>query len=124
MKLGSGKTLDQLSGGVPKMGSALKGWTQKLVFNLVVKVTENGITTETTSELRFSGVWQPLTAQKLMIKPEGQRAWKWYMVHTWTDIELKPDDILYYKDTRYRVMEKLNYEEYEYYEYHIVEDYE
>ena len=110
-------------GELPDLSEALLGWFVKMSFIVITKVSEGFKIVEQEEVVSFMGVWQPMGAQKLMMKPEGQRDWKWFTCHSDTSLELKPDDKISYKSAEYRVMEKLDYTEYGYYEYHIVEGY-
>lgn len=110
--------------GLPNVAGAMRSWFQPLVFTQVEKTVVNYKNVETVTSLNFLGVWQPFTAQQLEMKPEGQRMWKWFMLHAEPTLALIPDEIVYYQDVRYRVMEKNDYQRYGYIEYHLVEDYE
>ena len=109
-------------GSVPNMSGTLAGWTQKMIFNVITKEIVNFEVVETTRDVSFDGVWQPMGAQQLQIKQTEQRAWPWFIVHSTTDLELKIDDMIFYRDIGYRVMEVTKYLEYGYMEYHIVTD--
>ena len=71
----------------------------------------------------FQGVRQPFTAQQLALKPEGQRHWKWEMIHAWPNLQLKPDEIITFANQNYRVMQKWDWTEYGYVQYEIAQDY-
>lgn len=111
-------------GTLPNMQSTLANWFQKLVFTRVIKETINFKVQETRIDYHFMGVRQPFGPQKLDMKPEGQRKWKWETVHAYPDLVLEPDEIIYFRDVPYRVMEKYDWTEYGYVEYHLVQDYE
>ncbi len=70
-----------------------------------------------------TGTWQPFTIEQLKIKPEGQRSWKWFMLHTTTDVVLLTDDVIKKNGQSFVVMEKGNYDENGYVMYHIVDAY-
>lgn len=109
--------------GVPNMSGTLDGWLQKIVFNVITKQIVNFEVVETTQDVTFEGVWQPFGPEQLKIKPEGQRSWSWFMVHSKTPLPLKNDDVMKYRGVQYRVMEVGNYNEYGFYEYHVILDY-
>ena len=115
--------LNQLQGTVPNMVQALTNWFQSIVFGVVFKEIQNFQVVETVVNIQFLGVIQPLKTEDLMIKPEGQRSWKWYWVHSNTALNLKNDDVFNYLNKQYRVMGKKDYSIYGYYEYEIIEDY-
>lgn len=108
---------------VPNMSGTLAGWMQTLIFNIITKTVKNFEVVETTTDVTFQGVWQPFSARQLALKPEGQRSWSWFMVHSTTDLSLNNDDVIKYRGVQYRVMANNNYVEYGYYEYHVVLDY-
>ncbi len=115
--------LDENPGTLPNMQSALLSYFQPLTFTQIVKTVENFNLVETLTDFSFLGVRQPFTAQQLVQKPEGQRAWKWETVHSLPNLSLLPDDIIIFKSVSYRVMQKFDWTEYGYIEYHIVENY-
>lgn len=108
---------------LPQMGEVLLSWFQSMTFDLVTKTLEDYDLKETVQTIATKGVRQPFTSQQLSIKPEGQRAWRWETLHCLPDVKLNPDDIVIFNTVRYRVMQKLDYSEYGYLEYHIVQDY-
>lgn len=115
--------LDQQSGSLPQVSDALYSWFQNMTFTTIVKTVVNFQVVETPTVLVTMGVKQPFTPEMLLIKPEGQRSWIWSTVHCLPNIELKPDDVITYLNIQYRVMQKLDWHEYGFYEYHLVEDY-
>lgn len=117
------KLLTENPGGLPDMGSAMTNWFQKLVFMKVTKEVQNFELVEIKQEYYAQGIRQPLSAQQLQMKPEGQRAWKWQTIHATPALVLEIDEIVIFADTPYRVMAKLDWKEYGYVEYHIAEDY-
>lgn len=110
-------------GTLPDMSSALLDWFQPMIFTQIVKVVENFVVTETPTDVSFQGVMQPFSDQQVRMKPEGQRTWKWYMLHAEPGLLLNPDDTTKYKGIQYRVLFKRDWKEYGYVEYHLVQDY-
>lgn len=108
---------------VPNVQTAMLGWLQPMLFELITKNQDDYQVVETAERIGFKGVWQPFTTQQLLLKPEGQRAWKWFTCHSEVMLELSPDDIIRYEDEDYRVMEKLDFSKNGYYEYHLVQDF-
>jgi hypothetical protein len=106
------------------MADTIMNWFQLLTFEQVVKSVVNFQVIETTVPLKFEGVKQALPAQKLWMKPEGQRLWKWYTIHALPTIQLKPDDVIIDQSgMQFRVMERFDFKEYGMVELHIIEDY-
>lgn len=108
---------------LPQLTGALSNWQQTMVFTTIVKTIVNSKLVETPTDTTFKGVWQPMGPQKLMIKPSGQRAWKWFTCHAAPSLQLKVDEQITFNDEKYRIMEKLDYSPYGYIEYHLVQDY-
>ncbi len=117
-------SLDTNTGGLPNMEDAMYSYFQPMTFETVVKtVQRGGDVLEAPTPVTFQGVWQPLSAQALAMKPEGQRQWKWFRLHAQVFLNLKPDDVVIYLGTQYRVMARFDYVLYGYNEYHLVDDY-
>lgn len=120
---GSDRLLSQNPGTLPDVSGALFEWFQTITFIQIVKTIINFQSVETQVPTTFQGVWQPFTDQQLTLKPEGQRSWKWFMLHAQPSLILKPDDIVSYQGEKFRVMSKRDYKEYGYIEYHCIGDY-
>lgn len=116
-------TLQSNPGTLPNFSDAVGNWFQLLKFEQVVKTIVNFVVVETTTPIQFQGFVQTFTPRQLMMKPEGQRLWKWKQILCWPGVPLKPDDVIRYEDIQYRVMESIDFKQYGYHEYHIVEDY-
>lgn len=122
-KNGKDTPLNQQQGTVPQMGSALLDWFQTMIFGIVTKTTKNFQVVEDMEQITFQGVWQPFTSRQLLLKPEGQRAWSWYMVHADPSLQLEVDMVINYIGKQYRVMQKMDYSLYQYIQYDIIEDF-
>jgi hypothetical protein len=109
---------------LPQVSEALLEWFQPLTFVAITKTQVNFRVQETETIIETQGVRQPLSAQEVQMKPEGQRKWKWELIQTLPDITLNVDDIIIFKNTRYRVMSRSDWAEYGYFEFHIVKDYD
>ncbi len=116
--------LYQNVGTLPDMTGALLNWFQPMIFSQLVKSVVNFKNVETPTNTYTKGVMQPLSAQQLQMKPEGQRNWIWNMLHCLPDLILKPDDVVTYQRQNYRVMAKRDYSKYGYLEYDLVQDYQ
>lgn len=118
------QSLDQNRSALPNVATALDGWMQQIQFIKLSKNIVNHEVVEYEDKICLMAVRQPMNAQTLELKPEGQRQWKWETIHALPDVELMPDDRIKFDNSKYRVMEKLDFTEYGYIEYHIVQDYE
>lgn len=117
-------SLNQNPGVLPDMSGTIVGWFQSLTFTTIVKSLVNYVVVETLTNIDFQGVWQPLNPQALNMKPEGQRSWSWFQCHSSRDLGLKTDEKITYLGIAYRIMARLDYSAYGYFEYHLVLDYE
>lgn len=108
---------------VPNMREALSGWMRPLDLAKVTTEIVNFRAEQIERPLAAVGVIQPLSAQMLALKPEGQRAWKWRVIWTTTDLKLKPDDVISYKGERNRVMGFTDWEDSGFFRYEVVNDY-
>lgn len=110
---------------LPNLSAAVGAWAQKLQFVVVGKRLVDGLVEETYTTKSSRGTRAPLNQQRLEMKPEGQRHWKWEIIHATPSLMLEVDDIIEFgsKRTRYRVMSRNDFAEYGFIEYEIVEDY-
>lgn len=112
------------SGVLPYVGDAMNGWFTAMKLGVVRSIVEDYETREEITWKTFRGVIVPLNPQKIISKPEGQRAWIWKMLHCEVSLELNLNDIVI--DTgsqRYRVMAKSDYSQAGYYRYELAQDY-
>ena len=66
---------------------------------------------------------QPFSERALLLKPEGQRAWSWFLIHSDPVLSLNVDDVVLWKGVQTRIMARKDYAIYGYVEYHAVQDY-
>lgn len=118
------RLLNQVTPNLPNMGATVASYFQNLVIGLLTKSIVNNRVQEVTTNYETKGTIQPLTQEELAIKPEGERSWKWQMLHCQPSLSLKTDDIALIKGIRYRVMGRKGYTDYGYVRYELVEDYE
>lgn len=107
---------------VPNMAETLNEWLMPMVFSIITKKIKLFKVKEVPVLYNFLGVWQPLTSSQLMLKPEGQRSWNWFMLNATIQLPLKNDDVVSYNEKQYRVKGNTDYNEYGYYYYELVED--
>ena len=108
---------------LPNMSSTLNGWEVPITLEIIRQNISGGDLVVTNKKINFKGVWQPLRMEQLQFKPESQRSWSWYWLHTKTNLRLNTADKVYFKNIRYKVMSVKDYGIYGYYEYELVEDY-
>jgi hypothetical protein len=121
---GNALRIGELTPQLPNVSSTIEGWFQDIVIGIISAPVVKGRVVETVSELQTRGVLQPLTAQQLELKPEGERSWKWYMLHCQPSLSLQTDDTVTIKGGRYRVMGRWGYDDYGYVQHELVKDYE
>ena len=110
--------------GLPKIQSAFNGWEENITLNKVSSSIVDYQKIDTLEEVNFKGVVQNLKPEDLKLKPLETRSWKWKMIHTRTFSELETGDLVEYKGERFQVMAKNDYESSNYFEYHLVKNYE
>lgn len=108
---------------LPLMSEALSGLTQQVNFGILNKTQQNYNTVETPKVVGFVQLsLQPMHPQRLAVKPDGQRKWKW--LQAWGTQDVPIDN--YIQDTQgtqYRVMAKSNWKDTgsDFIEYELVE---
>lgn len=115
--------LDEQPGTLPNLQGGVLNYFRQLTFTTIKKTVVNFQLVEVPVSFNFMGMVQPMGAQKLMMKPEGQRHWVWNTIHAFPSLELTTDEIITISCVNYRVMQKFDYSTYGYVEYHVVQDY-
>lgn len=119
---GANTPLNVRTGSIPNVGGAMRDWFQPLVFTPITKTVSAFQVVEIGTPVNFMGVIQPLTERQLMQKPEGQRAWTWFLVHADPVLTLQVDDVGVFLGKQTRVMSRKDYALYGFVEYHWVQD--
>jgi hypothetical protein len=110
---------------IPKIQHALNGWkTNITLIRLSQSINDDGILEDVETPISFKGVVQPLTAKSLKVKPEGKRSWQSWQIHTDIDVGISTGDKVNYLGKIYEVEAYLDYSLNNYYEYHLLKDYE
>lgn len=109
---------------LPNLSNPVRAYMQKMTLVKVTKAVVDYEEQEVRTVINTKGVRQPLPPQQLEILSRGQRAWKWECLHVLPNVDLKPDDIVFFKGAKYRVKEKYDCTEYGYIEYLIAQDFE
>lgn len=114
-----------MKSGMPQMDSTLIGWEVPLTLIRVIQGVNEGELTTTEQIFNFLGVWQPLSSERLELKPEGQRSWEWVWIHAKSSqLNLETADKVIFNNRRYKVMSKKDYGLNSFVEYELVRDYE
>jgi hypothetical protein len=113
--------LNVRQGSLPDVSGAIKDYFQQLTFKLLTKSVVGFEAVETANPINFWGTWQPIK-NGLELKPEGQRAWKWFLLHAEPSCTLNPDDVVIWNGVQTRVMSRRDYALYGYVEYELAQD--
>lgn len=117
--------LSDIFGGLPNLTIALNGWELPIEANFITQENKDGVITDISNTKRIKGVIQPMSAETVQIKPEGQRAWAWYIVHVRPQYDrLRVEQKITIKNEIYKIMEVKNFLPYGYMEYHVIKDFE
>lgn len=109
----------------PSVRETVQGWVRPIVFgHVTTRIDETGQATSITREVATTGCVQPMKPRELKIYAEGERAWGWYVLYVTADILLKADDKVTLRGTTYRVMDKMDWSEYGYVRYGLLEGYQ
>jgi hypothetical protein len=110
-------SMPEVSAGVTRFLSPLI--IEKLQVNVV-----SGFAQKIPIAIKTLGAIQPLTARELVVKPEGERSWSWYRLHTSVNVDLKTNDRVRIRNTVYKIMAKWDWSRSGYLEFHCILDFE
>lgn len=110
------------TGSVPDVSGAMTDWFQPMAFTQIAKSVVGFEAVETPTVTNFRGVIQPLSGRRLELKPEGQRAWTWLLLHADPSLTLEVDEVVTYNGVQTRVMSQKDFRLYGYVEYELVQD--
>lgn len=116
------RPLFKTTGTVPDVSGGLQDYYQPMTFELVTKTVDGFQVLETSNPINFRGIVQPFTDRQLLLKPEGQRAWTWLLIHSDTSLSLNVDDVVIWLGKQTRVMARKDFATYGFLEYHCVQD--
>lgn len=119
---GKDRPLFEKAGTVPDVSGAMQDYFQNMQFDKVIKSASAFQAEETLVPINFRGTEQPFTDRQLLLKPEGQRAWSWFLIHSDPTLTLDVDDVVMWRGKQTRVMSRKSYDLYGFIEYHLVQD--
>lgn len=122
IKNGANTPLDLQTGTVPDVSGTMRDWYQPMSFQPVKKTVSGFQVVEKVAPINFRGLIQPLTERALQLKPEGQRAWSWFLLFSDPVLTLQVDDVVIWNNKPTRVMGRLDYALYGYVQYSLVQD--
>jgi hypothetical protein len=110
---------------VPNLSRALRGWTKKTQCYIVTKsVVNHQVNPVFSAPIILDINVQPVPAQTVDKKPEGQRAWKWWSIIIKSkDFYLKADDVVVIDYVRYKIMNASDWRRSGFTKYEAIEDY-
>lgn len=120
---GKDKKLSDTSTALPDLSGGVNYFLQKIKIGYVQKRQVNGYTQEVIVYNDYQATKQ-VKNMDLEILKEGERDWKWYTLHATPELVLNSDDVIVIDQVRYRVMSSLDFKEYGYVEYTVIEDYQ
>lgn len=105
----------------PNVAEVIWDWETSIKFRVLKKVINDfEVEEKSLVDTFILGVLEPMPVQKLLIKPEGQRSWKWWTL--WTQQELNLDMVLEDESCKtYRVMTAFDWNQAGYYEYELAQ---
>ena len=109
---------------MPQVDLGVDRFLSPLIIEKLQVSVVDGFAQKVPIVIKTLGVIQPMKPQELLVKPEGQRAWRWYTLHCSVNVELKPNDRVRIRNMVYKVMDKLDYSRSSYLQYGLIEDFE
>ena len=105
----------------PNVAEALWGLTEPAQFKVATRVPVEYEASETMAPpVWFDGILQPLKSYRLLIKPEGERRWKWFQLWARQELALG-DTVEAYDGKTYKVMSKEDWSQGGYFSYELTE---
>jgi hypothetical protein len=116
-------TLQQNVGGLPDVSAAVMTLLQPVSVDLVFQQMINGYYKPIKNlTVNTQACIQPLP-QELAIKMEGERNWRWNLIHILPNVDLNNNDLITLFNIQYKVMKKENWAKYGYLTYIVVENF-
>lgn len=110
---------------MPKVHAAFRGWESDVVLTIITQTNVDGFVQNVEKEIKFRGTVQPLKAQEIQLKPEGQRSFEWLQIHAQAgDTNLNTNDRIRYFGRDFKIMALNDYTANGFIEYHAVKDFE
>lgn len=118
--------INQLSANLPDVSEVMNGWEVSMTANYVTQAVVDGAVVDTEVNKPIKGIMQPLKAEEILLKDEGQRSFDWYLVQVREAIygELFTTQILIINSVPYKIKAKKDWVLNGYREYHAIRDFE
>ena len=108
--------------GLPDVSQVVNSFLQPMLIGIVQTTMINGYANEIIVYKKVKASRQPM-AEQLAIRKEGDRSWRWHVIHATSELDLATNDVVVLKNIRYRVMQRIDWAEYGFREYHAIETY-
>lgn len=115
--------IPQNVGGLPDVGAAVMALLQPVTVEIVIQQLVNGYYRPVKNTVSTQASIQPLP-QELAIKMEGERNWRWSLIHILPNVDLDNNDLITIFGAQYKVMKKENWAQYGYINYIVVEGFQ
>lgn len=115
-------SLPQNVGGLPDVGAAVMSLLQPVTVKVGIQQLVNGYYKPIFTNISTQASIQPLP-QELAIKMEGERNWRWHLIHILPNVNLNNNDLITLFGIEAKVMKKENWTQYGYISYIVVEDF-
>lgn len=109
-------------GGLPDVSAAVMEFLQPTVVNLIKQQLINGYYEPIPSKVNTQASIQPME-QALAIKMEGERSWKWSIIHILPNVDLQNNDKIILFGITYKIMKRENWFQHGYIRYFVVEEF-
>ena len=111
--------------GQPQMNTTLQGWQNKITLIRITQNVVEGDLVATETQITFQGVIQPLSAEQLALRPEGQRSFEHLWIHAVaSQLNLETADKVKFNNKIYKIIQKKDYGLNSFVEYMLIRDYE
>ena len=117
------RNTSEISNAMPNVAESVMELLLPVTIVVVQKEQIAGRTEEINIEIDTKASIQP-DNQKLAIKTEGQRAWKYWTLYALSNLDLIPDQGFVMDGQGYRVLDKVDWSKYGYFQYSVIEDYQ
>ena len=122
--------INQLSANLPDVSEVMNGWEVPATGDYVtqeIATDGSGLVIDVPHKLNIMvGVPQPLKAEEIQLKDEGQRSWSWQKIFVRENIygELFTSQIIVMDGINYKIKSKADWKRNGFREYHIILDFE
>jgi len=117
------RTLSQSSASLPSVENAILHLLQPTRIGKVHTVLAKGYSRDNIITYDTMASRQPM-AEQLALSKMGDRSWRWHVIHVSSNVIFQTGDIIIINKIQYRIMEKTDWAEYGYIEYHAVEGFQ